>query len=44
MSVPIHQIALNDMLEPHNLSIHYRSQLQGGKYKKKKKKSDIYEK
>jgi len=36
MLVPIHQTALHDMLQAHNLSIHYtanfRSQLQGGKY------------
>ena len=36
MLVPIHQTALHDMLEAHNLSIQYsanlRSQLQGGKY------------
>jgi len=34
--VPTHQTALHDMLDVHNLSIHYRanfrSQLQGGKY------------
>lgn len=36
MLVPVHQTALHDMLQAHNLSIHYRanfrSQLQGGKY------------